>query len=61
LSERGDAGGWAGFRQQNQDLLEPDRLLRHYRPSELDSELARRTFVLPRPYGSAEKSSTGGT
>jgi hypothetical protein len=60
LSERGDAGGWAGFRQQNQDLLEPDRLLRHYRPSELESELARRTFVLSRLYDSAQKSSTGG-
>jgi hypothetical protein len=48
LSERGDAGGWTLFREQNQDLFEPDLLLGHYRRSELESELARRIFVLPR-------------
>jgi hypothetical protein len=47
LCERGDAGGWAGFREQNQDLFERDLLLGHYRRGELESELARRIFVLP--------------
>jgi hypothetical protein len=48
LCERGDAGGWAGFCEQNQDLFERDLLLGHYRRSELESDLARRIFVLPR-------------
>jgi hypothetical protein len=47
LTERGDASGWTRFREQNLDLFEPDLLLRHYRRSELESELARRIFVLP--------------
>ena len=48
LSERGDGGGWDGFARQNRDLFERDLLLRYYRRSQLESELARRTFVLPR-------------
>ena len=47
LCERGDVGGWRGFREQNQDLFERDFLLGYYRRSELESELARRIFVLP--------------
>lgn len=48
LSEGGDAGGWAGFRERNPDLLERNLLLRHYRRTELDSDLAQRIFILPR-------------
>jgi len=47
LCEGGDAGEWTGFRERNQDLFERDLLLRHYRRSELESELARRIFILP--------------
>jgi hypothetical protein len=48
LCERGDAGGWRRFCEENQDLFDPDLLLGHYRRSELESELARRIFILPR-------------
>jgi hypothetical protein len=48
LNEGGDAGGWASFKERNPDLLERNLLLRHYRRTELDSDLARRTFILPR-------------
>jgi len=47
LLERGDGGGWAGFERLNADLFRRDLLLRHYRRAELESPLARRTFVLP--------------
>jgi hypothetical protein len=48
LVERGDAGGWQEFLRANPELLERDLLLRHYRRTELESELARRVFILPR-------------
>jgi hypothetical protein len=48
LRERGDGAGWAGFGAQNPDLFEPELLLRYYRRSELESNLARQVFVLPR-------------
>ncbi len=47
LWERGDGGGWAVFERHNPELFEPDLLLRYYPRAELDSEVARRTFVLP--------------
>jgi hypothetical protein len=48
ICQRGDGGGWAGFARDNPELLQPD-LLRHYYPrSQLQSELARKVFVLPR-------------
>jgi hypothetical protein len=55
LSERGDAGDWTSFRQQNPDLFERDLLLRHYRRSELESDLARQVFILPRRAAAAEE------
>jgi hypothetical protein len=48
LYERGDGGGWQGFSQANPELLERDLLLRFYPRSQLESELARRIFLLPR-------------
>jgi hypothetical protein len=47
LWERGDRGGWAAFERRNPELFDPDLLLRYYPKSELDSEVARKTFVLP--------------
>jgi hypothetical protein len=43
----GDGGDWEGFAQANQGLLERDLLLRFYPRTQLESELARRVFLLP--------------
>lgn len=48
LCERGNGGGWSGFARSAPELFEPDLLLRYYSRARLDSELARRIFVLPR-------------
>jgi hypothetical protein len=48
LYECGDPGGWRGFAQANTDLLDRNLLLKFYPQARLDSELARRTFLLPR-------------
>ena len=47
LCERGDGGGWTGFARVAPELFEPDLLLKFYAKSQLDSQLARRIFVLP--------------
>jgi hypothetical protein len=47
LCERGDGGGWTGFARVAPELFEPDLLLKFYCKSQLDSQLARRIFVLP--------------
>jgi hypothetical protein len=47
LCERGDGGGWTGFARIAPELFEPDLLLKFYSKSQLDSQLARRIFVLP--------------
>jgi len=47
LCERGDGGGWTGFARGAPELFEPDLLLKFYSKAQLDSELARRIFVLP--------------
>lgn len=49
LCQRGDGGGWAGFARDNPELLQPDLLLQFYPHSQLQSELARKVFILPRP------------
>jgi len=46
---RGDGGGWPGFARENPELLQADLLLHYYPRSQLQSELARRVFILPRP------------
>ena len=47
ITERGDAGGWPRFVQQNPRLLDPDLLLHFYTREELTLPLGRRTFLLP--------------
>ncbi|HLQ14207.1 MAG TPA: hypothetical protein VK130_13325 [Steroidobacteraceae bacterium] len=49
ICQRGDGGGWPGFARDNPELLQPDLLLHFYRRSQLQSELARKVFLLPRP------------
>jgi hypothetical protein len=48
ICERGDSGGWPAFAQDNPELFEPGLLLRFYPKAQLQSELARRVFLLPR-------------
>ena len=48
LYERGAGGDWFGFVAANPELFERDLLLQFYPRSQLESELARRIFVLPR-------------
>jgi hypothetical protein len=48
ISRRGDAGGWLNFQQQNPELFARGLLLQYYARGQLESDLARRTFVLPR-------------
>ena len=55
LCLRGDGGGWSGFAQGNPELLQPDLLLHYYPRAQLESELARRVFVLPRPAPAAAR------
>jgi hypothetical protein len=47
LCERGDGGGWTGFARGAPEIFEPDLLLKFYSKSQLNSQLARRIFVLP--------------
>ena len=46
--ERGGGGGWEAFARQNSQLFEPDLLERFYPRALLDSETARKIFLLPR-------------
>jgi len=48
-AERGDGGGWSGFQRENPELFEKDLLLRFYSKAQLESDLARRVFLLPTP------------
>jgi hypothetical protein len=59
LSGGGDAGDWVSFQERNPDLFERDLLLRHYSRSELESDLARRAFILPRREGHTAPTSGG--
>jgi hypothetical protein len=45
---RSEAAGWSEFIAANPDLLDKGCLERWYTPDELQSEVARRTFLLPR-------------
>jgi hypothetical protein len=47
ICERGNGGGWLAFARDNAELFEPDLLQRFYTRAQLDSEMARRIFVLP--------------
>jgi hypothetical protein len=48
ICERGDGGGWPAFARDNPELLQKGLLRQFYPPDQLDSELARRVFLLPR-------------
>ena len=52
MFERGDAGDWATFARANPALSDPKLLERFYDRAVLESELARRVFLLPlsRPF-----------
>lgn len=49
IGERGDGGGWPGFAQANPELFERELLLRFYPRAQLESDLARKLFLLPHP------------
>ena len=53
LDERGDGGGWDRFAAANPELLQPDLIARFYARAQLDTDQARRIFVLPRPLSNA--------
>jgi hypothetical protein len=47
--ERGGATDFAAFARAHPEMLDKTTLARWYRPEQLASEVARRTFVLPAP------------
>lgn len=47
LHERGNGGSWRGFARSAPELFQPELLLRFYPRSMLESDLARKVFVLP--------------
>jgi hypothetical protein len=47
IAQRGDGGGWDGFKRDNPDLFDRELLLHFYSRSQLESGLARRLFLLP--------------
>jgi hypothetical protein len=49
IGERGDGGSWPGFADANPELFECGLLLRFYPRAQLESDLARRSFLLPHP------------
>jgi hypothetical protein len=48
LVERGDGGSWENFARQNPELFAADLLLNFYSRTQLESDRARRVFMLPR-------------
>jgi hypothetical protein len=48
IFERGGSGGWEAFARQNSELCKPDLLEQFYSRALLDSEMARKVFLLPR-------------
>jgi hypothetical protein len=52
MDRRGDGGDWIGFANANSELFQADLLSQFYTPAQLNSDQARRIFVLPRQHGS---------
>ena len=48
ICERGNGGGWESFARENPELFKPDLLGQLYPAGQLESEMARRVFLLPR-------------
>ena len=45
---RGNGGGWAAFVRENCELFQPGLLHQFYPQAQLESEMARKVFLLPR-------------
>jgi len=48
ICERGNGGGWVAFARDNPELFQPGLLRQFYSQAQLESEMARRVFLLPR-------------
>jgi len=48
ICERGNGGGWVAFARDNSELFQPGLLRQFYPQAQLESEMARRVFLLPR-------------
>jgi hypothetical protein len=48
IFERGNGGGWLAFARENPELFQAGLLRQFYPPAQLESEIARRVFLLPR-------------
>jgi hypothetical protein len=48
MCERGDGGGWAAFARDNPKLLNKNLLQEFYPAEQLNSDVARKIFLLPR-------------
>jgi hypothetical protein len=48
IYERGNGGGWTAFARDNAELLQPGLLRQFYPAAQLESDLARKVFLLPR-------------
>lgn len=61
ICERGNGGGWESFARENPELFDPDLLGQFYPRGQLESEMARRVFLLPRsaPTRGTAHSATG--
>lgn len=54
IAERGYGACWDEFMRVNTELLQPGLLLQYYTEIQLNSELARRVFLLPRSRAAAQ-------
>lgn len=48
ICERGNGRGWVEFARDNSELFQPGLLRQFYPAAQLESEMARRVFLLPR-------------
>jgi len=48
MCERGGDGGWEAFARDNSELFKPGLLGQDYPQAQLESEMARRIFLLPK-------------
>jgi hypothetical protein len=48
MCERGNSGGWTAFARDNPELLKKGLLQEFYSAAQLNSEAARKIFLLPR-------------
>ncbi len=48
ICERGNGGGWTAFARDNPELFQPGLLRQFYPQAQLESDMARKVFLLPR-------------